>query len=96
MSGLRDVAEHGVPWLQVVKVDAIRVALAEIERLTTENADLKIKLERESTDELTRKIANLANLCVNAQCEVTRLKRRVNTLTWRVVVGSRRRENGGD
>ena len=80
LSELRNVAEHDVPWLQVVKVKAIRVALAEIERLTQENADLKTKLERESTEGLTRKIADLAVLCVNAQCEVIRLKRRVNTL----------------
>ena len=80
MSGLRNVAEHGGPWLQVVKVDAIRVALAEIERLTQENADLKDKFERESTEELTRKIAELAILCVDSKCDVIRLKRRVNTL----------------
>ena len=59
---------------------AAKWALAEIERLTTENTDLKSKLERESNEELTRKIADLAVLCVNTQCEVTRLKRRVNTL----------------
>ena len=59
---------------------AAKWALAEIERLTTENADLKSKLERESTEELTRKIAELAILCVNAKCEVIRIKRRVNTL----------------
>ena len=86
--------QHGDP--PTAQIKAIKWALSEIERLTTENADLKSKLERESTEELTRKIANLANLCVNAQCEVNRLKRRVNTLTWRVVVGSRRREKGGD
>ena len=55
-------------------------AMTETERLTTENADLKSKLERESTEELTRKISELAVLCVNAQCEVNRIKRRVNTL----------------
>ena len=59
---------------------AAKWALAEIERLTTENTDLKSKLERESNEELTRKIADLAVLCVNTQCEVTRLKRRVNAL----------------
>ena len=80
ISELGDVAEHGVPWLQVVKGDAIQVALSEIERLTQENADLKSKLERESTEELTRENANLAKLCVNAQCKVNRLKRRLNTL----------------
>ena len=47
---------------------------------TTENSDLKSKLERESNEELTRKIAELAVLCVNAQCEVIRLKRRVNAI----------------
>jgi hypothetical protein len=47
---------------------------------TTENADLKINLERESTEELLSKIANLAKLCVNAHCEVIRLKRRVNAI----------------
>lgn len=80
MSELRNVAEHDVPWLQVVKGDAIRAALAEIERLTQENADLKGKLERESTEGLTRKIAELTILCVNAQCDVIRLKKRVNKL----------------
>ena len=55
-------------------------AMTETERLTTENADLKSKLERESTEELTRKISELTILCVNTQCEVTRLKRRVNAL----------------
>ena len=55
-------------------------ALTEIERLTTENADLKSKLGRESNEELTRKISELTILCVNTQCEVTRLKRRVNAL----------------
>ena len=79
MSGLRNVAERG-SWLQVVKVDAIRVALSEIERLTQENADLKSKLERESTEELTRKLAELTILCVDSKCDVIRLKRRVNTL----------------
>ena len=59
---------------------ASKWALAEIERLTQENADLKSKLERESTEELTRKIAELAILCVDAQCEAIRLKRKVNTL----------------
>ena len=59
---------------------AAKWALAEIERLTQENADLKSKLERESTEELTRKIAELAILCVDAQCEAIRLKRKVNTL----------------
>ena len=59
---------------------ASKWALAEIERLTQENADLKSKIERESTEELTRKISELAVLCVNAQCEVNRIKRRVNTL----------------
>ena len=59
---------------------AAKWALAEIERLTQENADLKSKLERESNEELTRKIAELTVLCVNAQCEVKRLKWRVNTL----------------
>lgn len=59
---------------------AAKWALTEIERLTEENADLKSKLERESNENLTRKIAELAVLCVNAQCEVSRLKRRVNNL----------------
>ena len=59
---------------------AAKWALAEIERLTQENADLKNKLERESTEELTRKIAELTILCVDSKCEVIRLKRRVNTL----------------
>jgi len=47
---------------------------------TTENADLKSKLERESTEELTRQNAKLAILCVDSQCDVIRLKKRVNTL----------------
>ena len=55
-------------------------ALTEIERLTTENADLKSKLERESNEELTRKISELTILCVSAQCEVNRLKRRLNAI----------------
>ena len=55
-------------------------AMTETERLTTENADLKSKLGRESNDELTRKIAELTILCVSAQCEVKRLKLRVNAL----------------
>ena len=81
MSELRCVAEGPVAWdFANVDVDAIKLALAEIERLTQENADLKSKLERESTDELTRKIAELATLCVDAQCEAIRLKRKVNTL----------------
>ena len=86
LSDLRNVAEHG-SWLEVVKVDAIRVALAEIERLTQENADLKNKLERESTEELTREIAELAILCVDSKCEIVRLKRRVNTLLDAMRVG---------
>ena len=53
-------------------------ALAEIERLTQENAALKTKLERESTEELTRKIADLTILCVDSKREIVRLKRRVN------------------
>jgi len=47
---------------------------------TTENADLKSKLERESTDKLTKKNAELAIQCVESQCEVKRLKLRVSTL----------------
>ena len=78
MSELRNVAEHDVPWIQVVKGDAIRAALAEIERLTQENADLKSKLERESNKELTRKNAELAILCVDSKREIVRLKLRVN------------------
>ena len=81
MSELRCVAEGPVAWdFANVDVDAIKLALAEIERLTQENADLKSKLERESNEELTRKIAELAILCVDAQCEAIRLKRKVNTL----------------
>ena len=60
--------------------ESCKNGLAEIEQLTQENADLKSKLERESNEELTSKIAELTILCVNAQCEVNRLKRRVNTL----------------
>ena len=79
MSELRRIADGPVAWdFAQVDVDAIKLALAEIERLTTENADLKSKLERESTEELTREIAELTILCVNSKCEIVRLKRRVN------------------
>ena len=57
---------------------ASKWALGAIERLRTENADLKNKLERESTEELTRKIADLTILCVDSKREIVRLKRRVN------------------
>ena len=70
--------QHGDP--PAAQIAAIKWVLAEIERLTQENADLKNKLESESAEELTRKIAELTILCVNEQCEVTRLKLRVNTL----------------
>ena len=66
---------------------AARWALGEIERLTTENADLKSKLERESTEKLTREIAELTILCVDSKCEIVRLKRRVNTLLDDMRVG---------
>ena len=75
------IAQKQQTWdLSVNDVNAIKLALAEIERLTQENADLKSKLERESTEELTSKIAELATLCVNTQYEMTRLKLQVNTL----------------
>lgn len=81
MSELSRIAEGPVAWdFANVDVDAIKLALAEIERLTAENADLKTKLERESTEELTKKSAELAIQCVESQCEVKRLKLRVNTL----------------
>ena len=70
--------QHGDP--PAAQIAAIKWALTEIERLTQENANLKSNLEREPTEELTKKIAELTILCVNAQCEVIRLKRRVNTL----------------
>ena len=70
--------QHGDP--PTAQIKAIKWALSEIERLTQENADLKNKLGRESTEELTRKLADLAIQCVDSQCEVTRLKLRVNTL----------------
>ena len=70
--------QHGDPPTD--QIAAIKWALSEIERLTTENADLKSKLERKSNEQLTRKIAELAIQCVNAQCEIVKLKRRVNTL----------------
>jgi hypothetical protein len=70
--------QHGDP--PTAQIAAIKWALTEIERLTQENADLKSKLERESTEELTRKIAELTILCVNSKCEIVRLKRRVNKL----------------
>ena len=59
---------------------AAKWALAEIERLTQENADLKSKIERESTEGLTKKIADLAIQWVDSQRDVIRLKKRVNTL----------------
>ena len=81
---LKRIAETPTRFLSnsthIAEVNAIAFAMAQIERLTTENADLKSKLERESNEELTRKIADLAVLCVNTQCEVIRLKRRVNAL----------------
>ena len=70
--------QHGDP--PTAQIAAIKWALSEIERLTQENADLKSKLERESTEELTRKNAELAILCVDSKCEIARLKCRVNTL----------------
>ena len=60
--------------------ESCKNGLAEIEQLTQEIADLKSKLECESTEELTRRMAELAVLCVNAQCEVNRLKRRLNAI----------------
>ena len=90
MSELKNIATGDKPWA-VAKIDldvnAIKFALTEIERLTQENADLKSKLERESTEELTRKIAELAIQCVDSQCEIVRLKRRVNTLLDAMRVG---------
>ena len=77
--------QHGDP--PTAQIAAIKWALAEIERLTQENADLKSKLERESTEKLTREIAELTILCVNSKCEIVRLKRRVNTLLDAMRVG---------
>ena len=70
--------QHGDP--PTAQIAAIKWALSEIERLTQENADLKSKLERESTEELTRQNAKLAILCVDSQCDVNRLKRRLNAI----------------
>ena len=79
MSELRCIADGPVAWdFATVDVDAIKLALAEIERLTQENADLTSKLERESNKELTRKNAELAILCVDSKREIVRLKLRVN------------------
>ena len=77
--------QHGDPPKH--QIAAIKWALAEIERLTQENADLKNKLERESNEELTRKLADLTILCVDSKCEIARLKRRVNTLLDDMRVG---------
>ena len=45
---LKNVAEGPVAWdFATVDVDAIKLVLAEIERLTTENKDLKSQLEWE-------------------------------------------------
>ena len=54
---------EGGEWVRYnYHVASVVVMQSEIERLTEENADLKSKLERESTEELTRKIAELAVL----------------------------------
>ena len=77
---LKDLANRDNDVSSEMLFESAKWALAEIERLTTENDDLKSKAERESNEELTRKIAELAILCVDAQCEAIRLKRKVNTL----------------
>ena len=53
---------------------------SEIERLATENKDLKRKVELESTDKLTRVNAGLAIAGVEMLVENRRLKDRVNRL----------------
>lgn len=53
--------------------EASEWALNEIERLTTENADLKTKLEQESTDELVKTIAAMAVINVEKETEIKRL-----------------------
>ena len=56
-----------------------RSKLEEI-RLTTENSDLKSKIERESVDHLTRVIARLAIANVHNLLEIRRLKTKANRL----------------
>jgi len=63
---------------------AIEWLMAEIERLTTENSDLKIKIERESTEELTQVNAELAIAGVDNLVEIRRLKHKCNSL-WKVI-----------
>lgn len=53
--------------------EASEWALNEIERLTQENADLKSKLERESTENLTKTIAAMAIIGVEKETEIKRL-----------------------
>jgi hypothetical protein len=56
-------------------------------RLTTENADLKRKLELELTDKLTRLTAELAIAGVDRLVEIRRLKHKCNSL-WKVINAS--------
>jgi hypothetical protein len=72
-----------------VDVDAIKLVFAEIERLTTENADLKRKVKFESTNQLTQVIAKLAIANVGNLAEIRRLKSKANHLiTARLIPGS--------
>ena len=84
LATLRGVAATPVKLLPdlfaVEKCRATAWALAEIERLTTENSNLKIKLELESTDKLTQVTAELAIAGVDRLVEIQRLKRKCNSL----------------
>lgn len=63
---------------------AAKWALSEIERLTEENADLKTKLDRESTDELTKTIAAMSIINVEKEAEIKRLTTQIVNMQSRI------------
>ena len=76
MLELRRIAEGPVPWeFATVDVDAIKLALSEIERLRTENAEFKNQLGDER-----QRVADFAILFEQAKLEEMRLKRRLNAI----------------
>lgn len=64
--------------------EASEWALNEIERLTTENADLKTKLEQESTDELVKTIASMAIIGVEKETEIKRLTEEIANMQRKI------------
>jgi len=76
----------GIPIAEMMDVDAINFALSEIERLTTENKDLKRKVELESVDEFRRINAELATASADMLAEIRRMETENKSLRGEVIL----------